>query len=83
MNEIARRGSMARWIVEGARSAGSDQAGPESVSEPFMTRDGAKSFAKLLREKGYVVVVLAVSDKEKLEEISGAAVVEWLNSAAD
>jgi hypothetical protein len=83
LNEVAQRGSMARWIVEGARSPGSDQAGPESVSEPFMTSEGAKSFAKLLREKGYVVVVLAVSDKEKLEEISGAAVVAWMDSVAD
>jgi hypothetical protein len=75
---------MARWIVEGARSpARSDEPGPESVSEPFMTSEGAKSFAKLLRDKGYVVVVLAVSDMEKFEEISGAAVVAWMNSAPD
>jgi hypothetical protein len=75
---------MARWIVEGARSsAGSNEGGPESVSEPFMTSEGAKSFAKLLSDRGYIVVVLAVSDKEKLEEISGAAVVAWMNSGAD
>lgn len=75
---------MARWIVEGSRSpAVSDQPGPESVSEPFMTCEGAKSFAKLLSEKGYAVVVLAARDKEKFEEISGAAVAAWMNSGAD
>jgi hypothetical protein len=75
---------MARWIVEGKRApAGSDQTGPESVSEPFMTSEGAKSFAKLLSDRGYSVMVLAVSDMERFEEISGAAVVAWMNSGPD
>jgi hypothetical protein len=75
---------MARWIVEGTRSpAGSEEAGPESISEPFMTSEGARSFAKLLRDKGYMVVVLAIGDKEKFEKISGAAVVAWMNSGVD
>jgi hypothetical protein len=73
---------MAKWIVEGARACGSAHDGPESVSEPFMTSEGAKSFARFLHDKGYAVVV-RVASEDGFEEISGASIVSWMNSDSD
>jgi hypothetical protein len=75
---------MARWIVQGSqdRPASADE-GPESVSEPFMTSEGAKSFARLLTDKGYAVVVRVLCDRDGGEEIIGPAVVAWMNSKSE
>jgi hypothetical protein len=75
---------MARWIVKGSATPSEANKGqPASVSEPFVTDDGAKSFARLLSEKGYVVSVHVLSDAEEREWISGPAVIEWMNSGSD
>ena len=48
-----------------------------------MTSEGAKSFARLLTDKGYAVVVRVLCDRDGDEEIIGPAVVAWMNSNSD
>jgi hypothetical protein len=70
-----------KWIVDGALVRdGSKSQEPEFISEPFETDEGAKSFARLLTEKGYSVVVRTFDGANESETLSGLDVDHWISS---
>jgi hypothetical protein len=75
---------MTKWIVEGSLvRAGSEGQTPKHAAEPFLTDEGAKSFARLLNENGYRVTVRVFDDEEELETMTGLEVIRWMSSRPD
>ena len=72
---------MTKWVVEGSLAHARPESGdPKFISEPFITDDGAKSFARLLNSKGYEVVVRTYGDSKDAETLTAADAVKWMNS---
>jgi hypothetical protein len=72
---------MAKWVIEGSMTkAGPGRADPKFVSEPFLTEEGAKSFALLLNEKGYSITAKVVGETGQTQSIAGAEFLKWLNT---
>jgi hypothetical protein len=74
---------MAKWIVEGALAGAPGGENPEFVSEPFLTEEAAKSFARLLRKKSYVVSVKFFEGGDESETMTEAKALDWMNSVVD
>jgi hypothetical protein len=75
---------MTKWIVEGSlAAAGSKGQKPEHASEPFITDEGAKSFARLLSENGYRVTVRVFEDGGESETMTGLEVIRWMSPGPD
>lgn len=71
---------MAKWVIDGALiRPGSGSDNPPFVSEPFLTEEGARSFAILLNEKGYAISARILREGEAPETIVGADLLKWLN----
>ncbi len=72
---------MPKSVIEGSLvRPPPDQAHPPSVSEPFLTEEGARHFAVLLTKKGYAVAVQTEDGQGRIRTISGAELVRWLNA---
>ncbi len=72
---------MAKWVIEGSLvGPPPDRADPPSISEPFLTEDGARHFALLLTKKGYAIAVQAEDGQGRVRTIAGAELLRWLNS---
>ena len=72
---------MAKWVIKGSLiGAPLESADPLFVSEPFLTEEGAKSFAMLLTKKGYAIAVQIDDEAGQVRTIAGAELVRWLNS---
>ena len=71
---------MTKWMIDGSLAKpGSGRDDPPFVSEPFLTEEGARSFAILLNEKGYAITARIVQDSGPAETIAGADLLKWLN----
>lgn len=72
---------MIKWVVDGSLQRPSQgSADPPFVSEPFLTEEGARSFAILLNEKGYAITARFVAgENEPAQTIAGAELLKWLN----
>lgn len=72
---------MTKWVVEGTLARSGPESGdPKFISEPFITDDGAKSFARLLISKGYDVVVRTYGVSKEVETLTADEAVKWMNS---
>jgi len=72
---------MMKWIIEGSRlQAMPGCAEPQFVSEPFLTEEGARHFAMMLTERGYVVAARAPDEEGEVVTVAGDALVTWMNS---
>jgi hypothetical protein len=71
---------MTKWVIDGLLTKpGSGHDDPSFVSEPFLTEEGARSFAILLNEKGYTITARIVQECGPVETIVGADLLKWLN----
>lgn len=70
---------MVKWTIQGSLpQAARDE--PQFVSEPFLTEEGARHFAFLLTERGYLVAAQTLGAEGQVLTIAGDALVEWMNS---
>ena len=71
---------MVKWVIEGSLDRPLQGADPPFISEPFLTEEGARSFAILLNEKGYAITAKVVpGESEPAQTIAGAELLKWLN----
>jgi hypothetical protein len=67
-------------VIDGSLTQlGAGRDDPPFVSEPFLTEEGARSFAILLNEKGYAITARIVPENGPGEAIAGADLLKWLN----
>ena len=80
MSGTGRGANMVKWVVEGSLDGHPRGSDPPFVSEPFLTEEGARSFAILLNEKGYAITAtILAGENEPAQTIAGSALVKWLN----
>jgi hypothetical protein len=71
---------MVKWVIDGSLERPLRGDDPRFISEPFLTEEGARSFAILLNEKGYAITARVVADaNEPPRTIAGAELLKWLN----
>jgi hypothetical protein len=72
---------MVKWTIEGSLpqpAPGGDE--PLLVSEPFLTEGGARQFALLLTERGYLVAARTLGEDGEIATFVDGALVKWMKS---